>query len=179
MRAVRRILATAGLTGTLLLAASGSAWAVSGPTPSTDPSASPTATASPSDAATPTPTATASPSEEATPTPTASTDPSPEPSSGCEPDPTICQDNRPGVHPGTTTDCGQVDENGVASPAPPGTVCIAGGLNPGTTSGSGAGSPQLPLTGPPPVLPILAVSGTLVLLGLLAIRAGRRRAVHV
>jgi LPXTG-motif cell wall-anchored protein len=79
----------------------------------------------------------------------------------------------PGATPGTTTDCGQVN-GGTASPAPPGTVCIAGGLNPGATSGAGA--PQrLPRTGPSHLLPTLATGLWLVLLGALAGFAGRRR----
>ena len=168
MTAVRRVLLTAGLTGTLLLSA-GSAWAAS-PTPSADPSASPTATASP--------TASASPS--ATPAPTDSPTPSAQPSAsptagGCDQNPEICQS---GGTPNTTTDCGQVGPGGQpASPLPPGTVCIASGLNPGanTGSGSGAGTPQLPRTGPAPLVPTLALGSWLLLIGVLAALIGRRR----
>ena len=163
MHAVRRILGAAGLTGALLLAASGAAWA--------DPSASPTASPDPSVTASPA----ATPGASESPSPAASEVPTPDPSSGCEQDPTICQDTGPLAHPGTTTDCGQINDNGVASPAPPGTVCIASGLNPGTTSGSGGVRPQLPRTGPPPLATTVALGSSLVLLGLLATLAGRRR----
>jgi hypothetical protein len=94
-------------------------------------------------------------------------------------------DPTPSPAPSTTTDCGQVNDGGVSSPPPPGTVCIAGGLNPGAnpgevsqvTSGSGAGT--LPRTGPAPLVPTLAVGGWLVLLGLLVAFAGRRRTAQI
>ena len=126
-----------------------------------------TALAAPS----PDPSATASP----TTSPTAS--PTPDPSSGCPQDPQICQSGG-GVR--TTTDCGQVHNGQPASPPPPGTVCIAGGLRPGTTGGSGAGNPgQLPRTGPAPLLPTLALGSWLVLLGAVAAVAGRRRTARI
>src|SRR4051812_17531834 len=114
MTVVRRVLATAGLAAVLLVPA-GSAWAAD-PTPSADPSASPTASADPS----------ASPAA----SPVASAEPSAEPTAGgCDQSPEICQS---GGAPNTTTDCGQVGPGGQpASPPPPGTVCIAGGLNNG------------------------------------------------
>src|SRR5207245_8776085 len=64
---------------------------------------------------------------------------------GCDQNPVICQS---GGAPGTTTDCGQVGPGGQpASPPPPGTVCTAGGVNPGAgIPGSGGGAPQLPRT---------------------------------
>jgi hypothetical protein len=162
MHAVRRVLATTGLAAALLIPA-GSAWAAD-PTPSADPSASPTASADPS----------------ATPTPTDS--PTAEPTAGgCDQNPEICQS---GGAPHTTTDCGQVGPGGQpASPLPPGTVCIASGLNPGNpnevtqvSSGSGSGAPTtLPRTGPLPLGPTMAVGGWLLLLGLMVVLAGRRR----
>lgn len=163
MTAVRRLLATSGLAGALLLASAGAAMA--DPTPSADPSA------------------TASPTASATPAPTDSPTPSAEPTTGgCDQNPEICQS---GGVPNTTTDCGQVNDGGVSSPPPPGTVCIAGGLNPGAnpgevtqvTSGSGAGT--LPRTGPAPLVPTLAVGSWLVLLGLLVALAGRRRTAQI
>jgi hypothetical protein len=94
-------------------------------------------------------------------------------------------DPTPSPAPSTTTDCGQVNDGGVSSPPPPGTVCIAGGLNPGAnpgevtqvTSGSGAGT--LPRTGPAPLVPTMAVGSWLILLGLLVALAGRRRTAAV
>ena len=158
MHAVRRTLAVAGLAGLLLTASAGSAFAA--PTPTPDPSAS--ASADPS----------ASPSE----APPA--EPSAKPTDGgCAQDPQICESGgvAPSGDPETTTDCDPF----AASPPPSGVVCIAGGIRPGTTgtgSGSGAGAPgQLPRTGPAPVLPTLAVGSWLVLLGVLAAIAGRRR----
>jgi hypothetical protein len=161
MTAVRRVLLTAGLAGVLSLAAAGSAWA--DPTPSASPTASPTASADPS----------------ATPAPTDSPQPSAEPTAGgCDQNPEICQS---GGVPNTTTDCGQINADGTSSPAPPGTVCIANGLNPGTSTGSGAGAgaPQLPRTGPAPFVPTLALGSMLLLLGVLAATAGRRRTTEV
>jgi hypothetical protein len=165
MTAVRRVLATAGLVGLLAMASAGSAWA--DPTPSADPSASPTASADPS----------------ATPAPTdspASTEPT---AGGCDQNPEICQS---GGVPNTTTDCGQVGPGGQpASPPPPGTVCIAGGLNNGnpnevTQVTSGSGSPStLPRTGPAPLVPTLALGGWLLLIGLVAALAGRRRTAQI
>jgi hypothetical protein len=155
------MLSLTALAGAVLLAPAGVAWA--DPTPSADPSA----TASPA--------ATAGPSPDATP----SEEPPP---SGCEQNPEICQS---GGAPGTTTDCGQVGPGGQpASPPPPGTVCIASGLNPGnpdevTQVTSGAGSPTLPRTGPAPLVPTLALGGWLLLLGVLAVAAGRRRTAQV
>jgi hypothetical protein len=168
MTAVRRVLLTAGLAGVLSMASAGSAWA--DPTPSGDPSASPTAS----------PTASADPS--ATPAPTDS--PSAEPTAGgCDANPEICQS---GGAPNTTTDCGQVGPGGQpASPPPPGTVCIAGGLNNGnpnevTQVTSGSGSPgTLPRTGPAPLMPTLALGGWLLLIGMVAVLAGRRRTARV
>lgn len=164
MTAVRRVLLTAGVAGALLLSA-GSAWAAD-PTPSTDPSTSPTASADPSA------------------TPTDSPEPSAEPTAGgCDQNPEICQS---GGAPGTTVDCGQVGPGGQpASPPPPGTVCIASGLNPGNpnevtevTAGSGAPG-TLPRTGPAPVVPTLLLGGWLLLLGMLAAVTGRRRTTEV
>jgi hypothetical protein len=164
MTAVRRVLATAGLAAALLIPA-GSAWAAD-PTPSADPSASPTASADPS----------------ATPTPSPSDTPSAEPAAGgCDQNPEICQS---GGVPNTTTDCGQIGPGGEpASPPPPGTVCIASGLNPGNpnevtqvSSGSGSGAPTtLPRTGPRQLGPTVALGGWLLLIGLLVAVAGRRR----
>jgi hypothetical protein len=163
MHAVRRALATAGLTG-LLLATAGTAWAAD-PTPSADPSASPTASADPS----------------ATPAPTDSPEPSAEPTvGGCDQNPVICQS---GGVPGGTVDCGQVGPNDepVASPPPDGVICIASGLNPGEVtqvssgSGSGAGAPRtLPRTGPSRLPITLGLGGGLLLLGLVATLTGRR-----
>src|SRR4051794_24701854 len=160
MTAVRRLLATAGLAGLLLLPA-GTAWAAD-PTPSADPSASPTASADPS--------ATPSPADSPTAEPTGG---------GCEQNPEICQS---GGAPNTTTDCGQVGPGGEpASPPPPGTVCIASGLNPGnpnevTEVTSGSGSPgTLPRTGPAPLIPMLVLGGWLLLFGVLVAAVGRRR----
>lgn len=150
MNVVRRILGTAGLTGALLLAAGGPALAAALP------SAEPSATAAPTSAP--------------------ATDPAEQPS-GCEQNPVICQDSVPVAAPGTTTDCGQIDANGVASPAPPGTVCIAGGLRPPATSG--AGTPQLPRTGAASASGALALGSSLLLLGVLAAIVGRRRPHHV
>src|SRR4051794_198065 len=158
MHAVRRVLSLSCLAGALLMAPAGAAWADA--TPSPDPSA----TASPTAAAQPTP------SEEPAP-------------SGCEQNPEICQS---GGAPGTTTDCGQVGPGGTpASPPPPGTVCIASGLNPGNpdevtqvTSGSGAPG-TLPHTGPAPMLPTLALGSWLLLLGVAAALAGRRRTAGI
>jgi hypothetical protein len=168
MHAVRRLLTTAGVAGVLVLAAAGSAWGAD-PTPSADPSASPTASADPS--ATPTPTDSPSPSAEPT------EEPAP---GGCDENPEICQ---AGGVPGTTTDCGQVGPGGeAASPPPPGVICIASGLNPETTSGSGAGSGApgtLPRTGPAPLVPTLALGGWLLLLGVVSALAGRRRTARV
>jgi hypothetical protein len=180
MHAVRRVLATAGLAGLLLTAVGAPAWA--DPTPTADPSATtsppatPDATASPD--ATPSADATASPDDGQPPTGTTdcgqtqgSTDGTP----GLDPG-VICQAGgiNPGTAPSPTVDCGQVGAGGApASPPPPGTVCIASGLNPGTTAGSGA--PRLPRTGPAPLRSTLAVAGWLLLLGLLATIAGRRR----
>jgi hypothetical protein len=157
---VRRVLATAGLAGLLLTATAGTAWA--------DPSA------------------TASPDPSATPAPTDSPDPSAEPTAGgCDQNPEICQS---GGAPNTTTDCGQVGPGGQpASPPPPGTVCIASGLNPGdpnevtqVSSGSGSGAPgTLPRTGPAPLGPTLALGGWLLLLGILAALMGRRRTAEL
>jgi hypothetical protein len=175
MTAVRRVLATAGLTGALLLSAgsAGSAWAAD-PTPSADPSASPTASADPS--ARPTPAPSESPLAE----------PSEEPTvGGCEQNPVICQS---GGVPGGTVDCGQVSEGGpAASPPPDGVVCIASGLNPGnpnevleSSAGSGAGAPRtLPRTGPAPLLPTLALGSWLLLIGLAAAVVGRRRTARI
>jgi hypothetical protein len=122
MTAVRRLLATSGLAGALLLAPAGAAMA----------------------------------------------DPTPSPA------------------PSTTTDCGQVGPGGQpASPLPPGTVCVAGGLNPGANPGevtqvnSGSGAGTLPRTGPAPLVPTLALGGWLVLFGLLVALAGRRRTAHI
>jgi hypothetical protein len=159
MHAVRRLLVTAGLAGALLVSA-GTAWAAD-PTPSADPSASPTA----SPDASPTPAPSESPLAE----------PSEEPPSGCEQNPEICQS---GGAPGGTVDCGQVGPNGEpASPPPPGTVCIASGLNPEevTEVTSGAGAPTRPRTGPAPLLPTLLLGGLLLLLGAGVALAGRRR----
>jgi hypothetical protein len=167
MTAVRRLLATAGLAG-LLLVPAGSAWA--DPTPSADPSASP--------AASPDPSATPAPTD----SPTA--DPTAEPTAGgCDQNPEICQS---GGAPGTTTDCGAIGPGGeAASPPPPGVICIAGGLNPGNanevtevTSGSGAPG-TLPRTGPAPVLRTLLLGGWLLLLGMVAALTGRRRTAEV
>jgi hypothetical protein len=171
MHAVRRTLSTAGLAGFLLLATTGSAWA--DPTPSADPSAS--ASATPSAAASPT----------STPVPSDSPTPSEEPApGGCDQNPVICQSG--GAPGGTTTDCGQVGPGGQpASPLPPGTVCIAGGLNPGAnpgevtqvTSGSGAGT--LPRTGPARLVPTLLLGSWLLLVGVVAALAGRRRTARI
>jgi hypothetical protein len=167
MTAVRRVLATAGLAGALLVP-SGTAWAAD-PTPTADPSATATASADPN-----------APSPVATPAATDSAEPSAEPTAGgCDQNPEICQS---GGAPGTTTDCGQIGPNGEpASAPPPGVVCIASGLNPGSPTDvtevtSGSGSPgTLPRTGPAPLRPTLSVAGWLLLLGLLATIAGRRR----
>ena len=165
MNAVRRTLTTAGLAGLLLLGSAGTALAAASPDPSATATASAVASATPS--ASPTEVPPASPSAE----------PSPDPSSGCPQDPQICQSGG-GVN--TTTDCGQVNDGGVSSPPPPGTVCIAGGLRPGTTAGSGAGTPgQLPRTGPASLLPTLALGSWLVLLGAVAAVAGRRRTARI
>lgn len=170
MHAVRRALTTAGMAGFLLLAPAGSAWADPTPTPTPDPSATASPAASPD--ASPTASPDASPTEAPTPTD--------EPTSGCEQNPEICQS---GGAPGTTTDCGQVADGGVSSPPPPGVICIAGGLNPGgvpQAPGEGAildkdASAQLPRTGPAPLLPTAVVGMWLVLLGVVAGLAGRRR----
>jgi hypothetical protein len=176
MTVVRRVLLTAGLAGVLSLAAAGSAWA--DPTPSADPSATASPVASPDPSVTPSP----DPSADASNPPTGTTD------CGTTADGTgtpgldpglICQAGgiNPGTAPSPTVDCGQIN-GGVASPAPPGTVCIAGGLKPGTTSGSGTPS-TLPRTGPAPLLPTVALGGWLLLLGILAATAGRRRTTEV
>ncbi|MDX6198669.1 MAG: hypothetical protein QOJ79_1820 [Actinomycetota bacterium] len=161
MTAVRRLLLAAGLAGVLCVAAGGSAWA--DPTPSADPSA------------------TASPAASPAPSETPSTEPSPGPTAGgCDANPEICQS---GGAPNTTTDCGQVGPGGQpASPPPPGTVCIASGLNPGnpnevTAVGAGSGTPRtLPRTGPIQLLPSLVLGSWLLLLGVAVGLAGRRRA---
>jgi hypothetical protein len=179
MHAVRRTLSTAGLIGFLALAPAGTAWADPTPTPS----ATATATATPSAA----PTDTASPTA-SSPSPSAVV-PSDEPTAGgCDQNPVICQNG--GFPVGTTTDCGQIGPGGEpASPPPPGVVCIAGGIRPGATgngttgvgtSGNGAGAPnQLPRTGPAPLLPTVTVGMWLVLLGVLAGVAGRRRTARI
>lgn len=166
MSVVRRVLATAGLAA-VLMAPGGAAWAAS-PTPTPDPTVS--ASADPS--ATPTPDASPSPTDSPTGSPTA------EPTAGgCDQNPEICQS---GGTPGTTTDCGQVGPGGQPAAAPPpGTVCIASGLNPGAPTDqvtSGAGAPAtLPRTGPAPLLPTVALGSWLLLLGALAVVTGRRR----
>ena len=84
----------------------------------------------------------------------------------------------------TPEDPGPVDPDAV--------ICIASGVGPGgapqadgsdATGGGGeavvpvsAGAPQLPRTGPAPLLPTVAVGMWLVLLGLVAALAGRRTA---
>jgi hypothetical protein len=188
MRDVRQLLTTAGLTAALLAAPVGAAWAA---TPSPDPSAtaSPSATPSATPSAGPSATASASPSPVPTAAPgaTASPDASQPPAGttdcgqlqgsadgtpGLDPG-VICQAGgvNPGTEPSPATSCDPF----AASPQPNGVVCIAGGLRPGTTAGGG--TPTLPRTGPAPLLPTVAVGGWLVLFGLLATRAGRRRRV--
>jgi hypothetical protein len=159
---------TAGLAGFLLLAPATAALAA---TPTPDPSA----TASP--AASPIASPAASPTLDPSPTDSP-------PAGGCEQNPVICQS---GGAPNTTTDCGQIGPGGEpASPPPPGTVCIAGGLNPGADPGevtqvtSGSGAPTtLPRTGPAPVLPTAAFGLWLVLIGVVAGIAGRRRTARL
>lgn len=150
MFAVRRLLVPAVLALTLLPA--GAAFADPTPTPTTTPEPSVTASAA------------------------TSAEPTPEASSSCG---VICETNGPAATPATTTDCGQVQGGGVSSPPPPGVVCIAGGLNPGGNLGGGggtsAGAPQLPRTGPAPVVPTALVGAALLLLGSAAVSAGRRR----
>jgi LPXTG-motif cell wall-anchored protein len=61
-------------------------------------------------------------------------------------------------------------------------VCIASGLNPGevTEVTSGSGSPgTLPRTGPAPLAPTVLVGGGLLLIGLVAALAGRRRTARI
>jgi hypothetical protein len=164
MHAVRRVVGTAGLAGFLLLAPATAALAA---TPTPDPSATASPAASPSASPDASPTVDASPTD------------SPAPG-GCEQNPVICES---GGAPNTTTDCGQVGPGGEpASPPPPGTVCIAGGLNPGevteVTSASGAPG-TLPRTGPAPLLPTAAFGLWLVLIGLAAGIAGRRRTARL
>jgi hypothetical protein len=176
MHAVRvhlgRIVGTAGLAGFLLLAPATAAFAA---TPTPDPSATASPAVSPSSTPDPSPSA----------APTDSPVPSDSPAAGgCEQNPVICQS---GGAPNTTTDCGQIGPGGEpASPPPPGTVCIAGGLNPGANPGevtqvtSGSGAPTtLPRTGPAPVLPTVAFGAWLVLIGLAAGIAGRRRTARI
>ena len=166
MHAVRRVLTTAGLAGVLAMASAGTGWAADA-TPSPDPSA----TASP----------TASPDPDATPSPAPSEEPLPEPTGGgCEENPVICESNAGSGNPGSA-DCEQVQEGGVASPPPDGVFCITT-ANPGEVTpvsagaGEGAAVPEtLPRTGPAPVLPTLAVGSWLLLLGVLASIAARRR----
>lgn len=165
MHGVRRLLGTAGLMGVLALASAGAASAAT-PTPAPSATATATATASPD------PTPAPIPSESIAPSPSASPFAEPTPG-GCDQNPVICQGG--GAPGGTTTDCGQVGPGGEpASPPPPGVVCIAGGIRPGTTSGAG-GAQQLPRTGPAPLLPTLTIGMWLVLLGALLALAGRRR----
>ena len=158
MHAVRRTLGTAGLAGFLLLAPTAPAWA--DPTTSADPSV--TASASPA----PIPSETTAPAPSDSPV----ADPSP---GGCDQNPVICQS---GGQPETTTDCDPF----AASPPPSGVGCIAGGLKPGTTTTSGSGTPaQLPRTGPAPLVPTATVGLGLVLLGVVAGLAGRRRTARI
>jgi hypothetical protein len=125
------------------------------------------------------------------PAPTAS-----EEASGCAENPVICQS---GGAPQTTTDCGQVEPGSAGEPATdtptatiapdeqtpgldPGVICIASGVAPpGTATDGGAAAPeaapaQLPRTGPAPLLESLALGSWLLLLGVLALVAGRRTA---
>ena len=150
---VRRLLAVAGIAGLLLAASAGAAVAAPAPSPG--------ATSAPGD----------------------------QPPGDQPPD-----------QPSTTTDCGlppgdQPADTSTAtiepSPEPatpgldPGVICIASGVNTGggtpQDSAGGGVAPvadpaaQLPRTGPAPVLPTVAIGSWLLLIGVVAARAGRRR----
>ena len=170
MFAVRRVLGTAGLAGLLALSSLGAGPVFADPTPSPDPSAS----ADPSPA----------PSTRPSTNPSTTTDCGQVQGSGditpaLDPG-VVCQAG--GVNPGaapsgepeTTTDCDPLaDGSGTASPPPSGVVCIASGVAPG--AGTGTGATRLPRTGPAPLLPTLTIGCWLLLLGVLAALAGRRR----
>src|SRR3954447_22304465 len=152
---VRRLLAVAGATGLLLLGLAGAALAAPAP--------SPEATAQPGD----TPTEAPLPPDQPTTTTDCGLPPNGETSSdtstaGIEPSP---EPATPGLDPGV--------------------ICIASGVNTGggvpvDSAGGGEGAPaadpaQLPRTGPAPVLPVVAIGSWLLLIGVLAAVAGRRR----
>ena len=160
---VRRLLAVAGVAGLLVAAPAGAALAAPAP--------SPEATASPTDA------------------PLPPDNPSTTTDCGLPPNDqgVAVGEPAPGTDPSDTSTATIAPSPEPATPGlDPGVICIASGVNTGggspqDSAGGGEVAPvfdkttQLPRTGPAPLLPTVAVGSWLLLIGVLAAIAGRRR----